>query len=155
MSIYNDLLNAVKGTIDGLTLTFGTQAIPTIVSEEPLNREVIEPTPLPNIFVTPPAGAGEQVQQLSTENLMDVVYPVEISIVAAGNAQFEANLPSYLDLRQILRQAFQRVHYPSILGMWFVLPKPKQVLNIDLQRDNYDLSILTIDFSVAEAAVKA
>lgn len=154
MSVYNTLLTQTKAGIDALSLTWGNSqtAVPVIVSEEPLNREGIEPQPLPNILVSPPADRGEVVSQAATGNLMEVVYPVEITIVASGNASFEQHLPTYLDWREQIRRAFQRAFFPSLPQMWFVALKPKQVLNTDLQRDNYDLSILGIDYSVTEQA---
>lgn len=155
MSTFNDLLTASQATMQALSLQWNGTAIPIMVSEQPLNREVIDPTPLPVVWLTPPSTMGERVDQLATGNLMEVVYPIEFSIVASGNAQLEVNLPSYLDLREQIRKAFQRIVFPSVPGMWFVAPKPKQVLNTDLQRDNYDLSILTIEFTVAELAVKS
>ena len=153
MSTYNDLLTAVQATIEGIPLLWNLTPIRIIVSEEPLNREVIEPQPLPNLFLGPPSDHGERVEQAATENLMDVTYTIDFSIVAAGNAEFKANLPQYMDLRETIRKAVQRIYYPSVPGMWFVAPKPKQVLNIDSQRDNYDLSILSIDFIVTEPAI--
>ncbi len=156
MSTFNDLLNNVQATIQGLSLTWGNPpvSIPVLVSDEALNREGIEPTPLPNIFVAPAPNQGEQVSQAATGNLVDVVYPISISIVASGNAQFETNLPAYLDLREQIKWSLQRVHYGNVLGMWFVAVVPKQVLNMDMQRDNYDLSILEVNFTVTESAVK-
>jgi hypothetical protein len=151
VSVFYNLLTAAQATVQGLNLTWGQSVVQVEVSEQPLNRDGMDPSPLPVIWITL-AADGEEVEQAATGGLVDTTYPVEITIVAAGNASFEANLSTYLDWREAMRLAFQRVHYSSVPGMWFVHVKPREVLNRDLQRDNYDLSVLQINFTVTEPA---
>lgn len=152
MSVFNDLLSNTQTTIQSLAFTWGVslQPVQTIVASQPLNLETLSPA-LPIIYVAP-AERPETVEQGATGGYVDVNYRVEVSVFAPGNASFETNLPTYLSWRESLRKALQRVFYSSISGLWGVFVTPRDVLNRNLQKDNYDFSILEIEYKVLEKA---
>lgn len=151
MSTYNSLLAQTQTTSQGLGFTWGQNnaPVPVVVASQPVARETLE-QPLPVIAVT--LTVPEDVKQGATGNYMDVIYRAQISVIAGGNASFETNLPTYLGWRESLRKAFQRIVIPTIPQMYMVDVVAKETLSRELQRDNYDFSILQIDYHVLEQA---
>lgn len=148
-SNFSSLLTLTQSGIEALSLTWNVNPVQVEVASQPLNRESITPT-LPTIYVTP--SSPETIEQGATGGYMDVTYRIEVTIISPGNASFETNLPTYLEWRQSIRQAFQRAYFSSIAGFWGVRVNAKEVLNRDLQRDNYDFSVLEIEYMVLENA---
>jgi len=104
LSTYDALLTSTAAIITALNLS-GTTPAPTVaVRKLPVQSETIDQLPL---ICIPPSEDPEELELFSFENEIDVVYHVDIVIIAPGNRDFVTNLDQYLAWRQQIRRCFQ------------------------------------------------
>ena len=109
MSVYYDILTSCQTAVQALGLT-GIANAQIVVRKLPKATDTLET--LPQIAICP-AEEPEQVKPFTFEGKVDVVYPVELVLIAAGNRDYSANLDAYLGHREKMRRAFQR---PTLTG---------------------------------------
>lgn len=143
--IYNDLLNSVAATIASV-ITGGAQIS---IRKLPAVEETLDT--LPAIIVSP-KDRPEEIKRSGFENNVDVIYTIEIVIVDAGNFNFTANLPLYLNWRQQLRYAFQQVPISSIPNVYIYNVVCDMEVPIDRTKINelYDYVPMAVRFWSSE-----
>jgi hypothetical protein len=138
--------SAVLAVVQGLTLA-GISSANISRKMLPHIGEVIDN--LPAILIA--AGEAETQTPLSFEGQSDLVYPVEVSIVAAVNRDYVTNLPAFFQWRQQIRQAF--LPGPLLSGaptVWMVRLRPQAVFDRSDLDKNYGYISVSFDFHSAE-----
>ena len=143
-------MNATQATIEALAFTYGDPAVavPVVIIEQVAARETLDALPCIEVCQ---AVEPETIEQLS-RSMVNVRYRIEVAVILPGNADLKANGPIYRQWREQMRQAFQRVSYSTVPSMWYVNVVPGEVIIREAQRDNYDISLLEIEYDSAEQA---
>jgi hypothetical protein len=154
VSVYESVLNAVAGVINGLALTF-TPPPPgqpvtarAAVLKEPKVQESLD-APLPVIAVAP-AVERQRAEPAATEGLVFVTYPVEIAVSAAGNRDLASNLDVWLNWREQIRRQFQGTTLAGVPRVVDVSTDPDPAFDRQAVADNYDRSRLTVRVKTIE-----
>lgn len=145
MSVYRDILAAVKTGIDGLTLTGFSKT-------EIRKRPHIARTDLSDgeglIIVSPSA---EIIAEEYTENVENIDYPVHVTFVQAGDGVVNVQATNdLLDAREAVRRHF---HITSLTGVASVIDVRvflSRAFDPFLFGVNYDASQLTLIFKSTE-----
>ena len=86
---------------------------------------------------------------------MDVTYAVDLVVISPGNADLSTNIPTYLDWREKIRRAFQRVKFSGVPTVYMTDIEAGEAFDRNLTQDNYDYMLLTILFSSFEQAANS
>lgn len=104
MSVYRDILGGVKDVIDGLTLSGFTSVAIRKRPEKSSTDNLREDEGL--IIVSPGA---EWIAEEYTENTQNVVYPVFVTFVQAGDGRLNVQSTNdLLDAREAVRKALHK-----------------------------------------------
>lgn len=153
LSVYESILDAAAEVINGIGLAFappagGDSVVPRAeVLKESKVDEVDSPLP---VIQVAPAAERQRVEPASGEGLVFVTYPVEVSVSAAGNRDFAANLGVWLNWREQIRLKFQGVGLVGVPEVWDVNTDPDPAFSRQASADNYDRSKLTVRFKTIE-----
>lgn len=105
MSVYYDILTAVKASVDAAVGSNATTALrkrPVMLTGDPFPMVVISPSE-----------AGETIDQEAFPDRVAYVYPVVICMYLAGDRVQDLQVEGYLSLRQTIRNA---IYKPLLSG---------------------------------------
>ena len=143
MATHLDILNAVKGTVQGLAVT-GT----VVVRKQPF--WVSEHDSFPLICLSPEA---EQIESLTFENIAFIDYPVVVMhVIRRGSSpESQAEILEQLEFREKVRLALWR---PSLAGVDAVMDcnyEPEPPFDMSGLDQTFDVSLQLFTFRTSEA----
>ncbi|MGE3804154.1 MAG: hypothetical protein AB7K24_05730 [Gemmataceae bacterium] len=142
MSVYEDILNAVQSTVEGLELE-GVEAV--LIRKLPRNDEELDELPIIVIAPEDP----EEVRHDSFESV-NVIYTVEIVWIGAGGVQTLDQVEEVLTSRETVRRAFQGPELPGVEEVWKTDMAPGSAFHRRGLNENYDYSGLRVRFHAHE-----
>src|SRR5258708_25137306 len=98
-SNYYTILQSVQTIVQGLGLTFNAVTAKVSVKKLPANQEAAGDT-LPELCVVP-SETPPRTQRFSSEGQLNVVYAVQIVLIAAANRDLVTNLDVWLNWREL------------------------------------------------------
>jgi hypothetical protein len=151
-SVYDSILVAVAGVVNGLGLSFtnaGGQSVTVAaaVLKSPKVEEVDSPLP---VIQVAPAAERQRTEPAATEGLVFVTYPVEVSLSAAGNRDFAKNLDVWLNWREQIRLKFQGTTLAGVPQVIDTNTDPDPAFDRQTVTENFDRSKLTVRFRTIE-----
>jgi hypothetical protein len=148
MSVYRDILAAVKTIIQALSLSGFDDNV--VIRKKPHITKHDGITDTQGIIVISPS--AEIIAEEYTENLENINYPVHITFAQGGNGVLNVQATEQLlDARESVRRA---LHKPSLSGVSSVIDTQvfmSRAFNPGLFGVNYDASQLTVIFKSTEA----
>lgn len=164
-SVYLSCLDAVSLIIQNLGLSFtpdagGSTIIPQIVVlKEPTVQEYLQSLGQPGepgsaelpVIVVSPQAEHQPTEPACHEAYVFVVYPVDITISAGGNRDFQSNLDTWLSWRETIRGQFMGTVLPGVSEIYDTDIDPEQAVDREMLQMNLDQSSLTVRFSSFEA----
>lgn len=147
MSVHFDILTQVKNCIQALTLNGLDVANVKVVKIPWATRIFGEERSLtyPGILISP-LGVEAMNATAGTNASDDVGYPVLVSIFAADQQDFEANLEDYLKWRETIARAFRNQRLDGVSGVYTCIVEPGQVMQPEAFVRNTWQSTLTLRF---------
>lgn len=142
-SIFWDTLIATKTRLEGVT------GIPTVkIRKKPI---LLQEDSIPLVLLTP---GKERVEMEAFDKVVEYVYEIQISIIRAGNRIYEADVESFLTLRQDIRNA---LYQPGLTGANTVLDSVIETSPafdiVSGDSGNYDISGIVIRYKSIEERV--
>jgi hypothetical protein len=164
-SVYLNCLNAVALVLENLGLSFtpdggGPTIIPGIVVlKEPTVQEYLQTLGEPGetgsaelpVIVVSPQAEKQPTEPASVEAYVFVTYPVDITISAGGNRDFQSNLDTWLNWRETIRGQFMGTLLPGVPQVYDTNTDPEEAVDRETLQDNLDQSALTVRFETLEA----
>jgi hypothetical protein len=164
-SVYLSCLNAVSLIIQNLGLSFtpdqgGPTIIPAIVVlKEPTVQEYLQTLGEPGeigsaelpVIVVSPQAEKQPTEAASTYPFVFVTYPVDITISAGGNRDFQSNLDTWLNWRETIRGQFTGTVLPGVSVVYDTEADPEEAIDREMLQQNLDQSALTIRFYTLES----
>lgn len=142
MSVYWELLTGVKTSLASVPM------VPTVVIRD--NFQVLDGEKMPLVVVTP--GPTNETIRLQTFG-KNIVYDYEVLVgyITKGNRVLEADMESYLNVREAIRNQLNQVGVPGLQKAWDTKIEVEEVNKFAaLVGTNYKITAWRMFYSVAE-----
>lgn len=145
MSIYYDILNALKTKIVGVA-----GSIPVQIRKRPV---FLVNDALPSIVISPDDTKGEVIEYEAFCKQVTYIYPVVVTLFEVGNRIQEIDTINTLDLREQIRNS---IYQPTLAGQNTIYDTLLDLSGAYMQseqRSNYELTNFRVQFKSLEERV--
>ncbi len=148
-SLYMRCLLATQATIQGLSLE-GILASNIVLQKVPWARDFTQGLrDFPGILITP-AGAESMPTTAGTNQSDEVVYPVQVTILAADNGQIAEMIGTYLLWRETIAKAFRHRRLDGVNEVYDCSMQPQHVVALDASTKGLFQSSIVLQFVARE-----
>ncbi len=148
-SLYMRCLLATQATIQSLSLA-GISTDNIVLQKVPWARDFTQGLrEFPGILVTP-SGAESMPITAGTNQSDEVVYPVQVTILAADNAKLSEMIGTYLLWREAIAQAFRHRRLDGVNEVYDCWLQPQHVVALDASTKGLFQSSMVLQFVARE-----
>lgn len=147
MSLYGQLVNAVKATVQGLGISYGASLIPVVVMKRGAVRDGLDNTPRFEITVDDESGVR---REKAFAGAWWKYYPVWVQLVVPANLDLTAGLSDYLDWHERLTNLLADREATGIESVGDVQVTNDKPVEGSLTSEGFDTSVVKFVFQVLE-----